>query len=411
MKYATYNIALVNLLLQALGDGFTKTLFFFPDEKGGTVNNFKQKVRKMNRGSVKIADEIRILICNSMRRFVDGSVADELAKYCHKEAADKYYAFYWVLISNFGRAYSLSTAMNFFYETDEDVLAYLVAEWIVTSCYKGECPDKGPVHGNETKDFLEWQKESFRPEYYTVIYDVFTNSKGNKTFYKWVIDEFYNSINNKEIADKILNHIFVSNSETEKISTTFEKMKYEPGLRTWNTIDSLIQNEWNDKTLTEILKSDSECLRIYQIFQSRMLVAYLFENLKSILPNFIGKDNCKKLCDLISEKNSNPEEKFNLKETFLSADYETKTKTYEENVWELMHNDCFRHKGNLLSQLDTDCPATEFFENFIQLENWRSQCKPSEEKYNQILSKCREHIKYLGNFSHYNLYSNDILIF
>lgn len=412
MKYVTYNIALINLLLQALGDGFSKTLFFDSEEKGGTVNNFKQKVHKMNKGSLRTSDEIYSLLDSRMRRFVDGKNADESAAYCHKKASDKYNDFYWVLISNFRRAYSLSTARNFFYEKDEDVLAYLVAEWIVPSCARGEHPDVDPVYGNKEKEFLDWREEAFRPEYYTAIYDVVTNSKENKTFYKWVIDDFYENIGNKADSDKILKHSFGENRDTNEISTTFEKMKYEPGIRTWNTIDSLVQNEWNDNALMKTLKLNGEYLRIYQIFQARMLVAYLFENLRAILQNsdFMGEANYNKLSDLICKKISNPETKFNFKEIFLSSDYENKTRAYEQKVFELM-NDDFNPKEDSLSELDSTCPATEFFKNFIQVENWNYRHELTEDEYNQILSKCREHIKYLGNFAHYRVFVNDVLIF
>ena len=47
MNCPTYNIALLDVFLQALGEGFAKNVLCFEGNGGLDPNNFKQKVSKM----------------------------------------------------------------------------------------------------------------------------------------------------------------------------------------------------------------------------------------------------------------------------------------------------------------------------------------------------------------------------
>ena len=50
MERTPYNIALLDIFLQAMGEGFAKNVLCFEGNGGLDPNNFKQKVSKMREG-------------------------------------------------------------------------------------------------------------------------------------------------------------------------------------------------------------------------------------------------------------------------------------------------------------------------------------------------------------------------
>ena len=191
MERTPYNIALLDIFLQALGEGFAKNVLCFEGNGGLDPNNFKQKVSKMRKENKNQTKEVRDSVSIGLRRFVDGAATDSTEKYCRKEASDKYTNLYRRLW------WSLDfRTENFFYEENEAVLAYQVAQWLVKSCEK-EHDDSCVVESllrpenmrlldsGEQQEYVERVQQVFRSEYYSALWDVVERGAGNKTFYKW----------------------------------------------------------------------------------------------------------------------------------------------------------------------------------------------------------------------------------
>lgn len=248
----------------------------------------------MREGNIKQANEVGNSVSTGLFRFVDGAATDSTEKYCRKEASDKYTNLYRRLW------WSLDfRTENFFYEENEAVRAYQVAQWLVKSCEK-EHDDSCVVESlltrenmrlldsGEQKEYVEHVQQVFRSEYYSALWDVVERGAGNKTFYKWPIDELYKECDGqKQKIDEIIKYVFGENYEDRSISSTFEKLEYESGVRRWTTFDKLFQNELKDEKLNGMLQ-DGNLLEKYQVFQSRMINAFVLENLRAILPREIG---------------------------------------------------------------------------------------------------------------------------
>lgn len=337
MNYPTYNIALLRIFLKAMGEGFPERVLCFDgfhrtegwygilygrnDMKGIGLSNFKQKVRKMKKGDIKCAREIKRLLLDGLERLVNGKIIDSLAVYSHEEESDKYTNLY------YGLRFPYSCQENFFYEEDEAVLTYLITRWLVEGCEKEGVVDCDIadfelklMSEKEKKEQISWRKMAFRPEYYSALWDVVENGEGNKTFYKWPIEELYKGCD-KEKIDEIIKYVLRDNDGS--ISTTFEKLKYESGVRRWTTFDKLFQNELNDEKLKALLQDDN-LLEKYQVFQSRMINAFVLENLRAILPNELGgKELVEKIFESLFRHVKG--ESVDLKSEFLVPDHDRKT--------------------------------------------------------------------------------------
>ena len=430
MNCPTYNIALVDIFLQAMGEGFPGKVLCFDgchrtwmaqgelfgrkDMKGIRLNNFKQKVSKMKKGNVKQAREITMLILSGLERFVNGKVVDSLAVYSHKEGSDKYTNLY----RRLQRPYNHSE--NFFYEEDEAVLAYLIARWVVEGCEKEPVFDATPsplpllrLNGGcrleflteEEKEEISWRKQAFRPEYYSALWDVVEHGTGNKTFYKWPIDELYKDKGcDKEKIDEIIKYVFGENYEDRSISSTFEKLEYESGVRRWTTFDKLFQNELKDEKLNGMLQ-DGNLLEKYQVFQSRMINAFVLENLRAILPREIGANLAIKVFkSLFRHVKGEP---VDLKAEFLVPDHDRKTKEYKEAVENLIDESNYEELKRKLENLDKDCPATVFFKDFVKIINGHAHFyfRLSSDDVESMKDEARKNIRYLGDFHRYNFNS------
>lgn len=329
MERTPYNIALLDIFLQALGEGFAKNVLCFEGNGGLDPNNFKQKVSKMREGNIKQANEVGSSVSTGLFRFVDGAATDSTEKYCRKEASDKYTNLYRRLW------WSLDfRTENFFYEENEAVLAYQVAQWLVKSCEKeaGCSIDPRDVPGYQTltledrKKYDEQVQQVFRSEYYSALWDVVERGAGNKTFYKWPIDELYKECDGqKQKIDEIIRYVFGDNDGN--VSSTFKKLKVESGVRRWTTFDKLFQNELKDDALKAKLQ-DGNLLEKYQVFQSRMINAFVLENLRAILLEEVGTDLAEKVFkSLFRHVKGEP---VDLKTEFLVPDHDRKAMEYEE---------------------------------------------------------------------------------
>ena len=332
MERTPYNIALLDIFLQAMGEGFAKNVLCFEGNGGLDPNNFKQKVSKMRKGNIKQTREVGNSISTGLFRLVDGAATDSTAKYCRKEASDKYTNLYRRLW------WSLDfRTENFFYEENEAVLAYQIAQWLVKSCEK-EHDDSCVVESlltrenmrlldsGEQKEYVEHVQQVFRSEYYSALWDVVERGAGNKTFYKWPIDELYKECDGQEQKiDEIIRYVFGDNDGN--VSSTFKKLKDESGVRRWTTFDKLFQNELKDDELKAKLQDDN-LLEKYQVFQSRMINAFVLENLRAILLEEVGADLAEKVFkSLFRHVKGEP---VDLKAEFLVPDHDGQAMEYEE---------------------------------------------------------------------------------
>ncbi len=327
MERISYNIALLDIFLQAMGEGFARNVLCFEGNGGLDPNNFKQKVNKMREGNENQAKEVRDSVSIGIRRFVDGEATDSTVKYCRKDGSDKYTNFFRGLWLPLDFPLKEFLPENFFYEEDKAVLAYLIVRWLVKSCEKeaGCSIDPRDVPGYQTltledrKKYVAQVQQVFRLEYYSALWDVVEHGAGNKPFYKWPIDELYKGCDEEKI-NEIIRHVFKDNDGN--VSSTFEKLKYEPGARRWTTFDKLFQNELKDKDLTGLLQ-DGNLLEKYQVFQSRMINAFVLENLRAILPREIGNELAEKVFELLFCHVKG--EPVDLKAEFLVPDHDRET--------------------------------------------------------------------------------------
>ena len=407
MECSTYNLAVLEIFLKAVGEGFPEAVLCFEGNNKGdrqlTSNNFKQKVKKMRAGNMKQAVSVRNIVSTGLFRFVDGGL-DNSEKFCRKEGSDKYTKFFRGLWQSLD-----FRPENFFYEDDRAVLAYLIARWLVKSCEK-EHDDSCVVESlvasenirllasEEKETYIQQVQEVFRPEYYSALWDVVKNGGKNRTFYKWPIEELYKGCD-KEKVDKIIECVFLGKDMS--ISSTFERLQYKSGARQWTTFDKLFQNELKDEKLKASLQ-DGNLMEKYQVFQSRMILAFVLENLREILPREIGE---KELVEKIFESlfRHVKGEPIDLKAEFLVPDHDRKTTEYEEAVWNLINETDREKLETQLENLDKDCPATPFFKKFIRIVNSHAHFYfgLSADDVESMKHEARENIRYLGSFSGY----------
>lgn len=387
MKHYNFKTAMLNLFVECLGRGFSGVVSVYTGIKS---NNFKQKMFKMNQGdNTAYSDILRGLrwtfepIC--------GGFYDEKSLFCDSDTLAKYDEINFNLFSNF-EIFALSDE-NFFYENDEDVLAYLTAKWLIKVLER-------------SSQQQSWAVADYHTEYWSTFYDVFINSMKNKTFYKWAIDEFYSGVGNRSEADKIIGCVFGLNFG--KPNSTFEKLKYEQGERNWGTFEKLFKNEHKNDQLIPLLQN-ANTLKSYQIFQARMFAAYFLENLRSVLPDFVGKKNSDEFWDLLRKFAKNTNSKIDPKKAFLSPNYDAQTKAYADSVHDLFYEyDCRNFMDGTVA-LDLKCPATALFSSLVKLK-FASRCTPnpiSKLEENRLLSECRKSAKYYGEFRWYGGFELD----
>ena len=115
----------------------------------------------------------------------------------------------------------------------------------------------------EYKAFCEFKRRSFRKEYYSVCCDVINNRGEESSFFDWPLREISNTINTLDWND-----------DDELVSSrTIERMKGEKGTRLWSSISDVISIAACDR-----YHKDESTLKEYEIFQTRILMAYFLEN-------------------------------------------------------------------------------------------------------------------------------------
>jgi len=371
--YYIYRCKMLDLFLKSLGEGFPEIINSY--NKKLNSNNLKQKIKAMYAGNYKAYQEIKDSLYDCALAFTDASIGTEsTTDFAEEQASDKYFYSFRDLFLKF-----FEYNNDFLYESVEDTVAYFIAKLFYSNMssddYKTvsqntkfeeetrkQLSDKlGWQSEKEHEEFIEWQIRCFRPEYSSSISDVRFNKKNNKTFYKWVIDEFNKGISSKEIYNEVLEIVFKGENGINK---TFEKLKREPGRRRWSSFVELFSNEQKKSNLWKILNKDAQYLATYEIFQSRMFVAFFLENLCDELPKFVGDENAQELIKIITGDVSRKKP-----EDFLIENHEEKTNAMIENYWDT-YDKQFESADNILKMLekfDKNCPATDTFKAFFYI--------------------------------------------
>ena len=406
-NYYTYKAKMLDLFLKTMGEGFPKIIFKYNENL--KPNNLKQKVRSMNNGDMNSYSEIDNAITNCINAFIEGEVSDKSMMFSEKNASNKYWTSFNELYKYFS---DFNFNDNFFYESFDDTFSYLIAKNFYTeiSCenYNNEKSKRTEenqmisstkdefMSEEEWKEYHEWQIRCFRPEYSYSISDVRFNKKNNKTFFTWVIKEFKKALSSDKVYENILEIVFRGEPG---VSTSFEKLLKKPGNRKWSTFEKLFSNEQNDKNLWEILNKDSKYLAAYQIFQSRMFVAYCLENFCASLPKFINEENTKELikiitCDVSRKK---PED-------FLIPNHNEKTKAMLETfkaAWESPLNS-EKDILSILQNFDKDCPATETFKAYFSIYHKSLRRNLTENQIHEAFDLCMENSIYFEGIEMHN---------
>lgn len=422
-KFYNYKTTLLSLFIKSMGEGFSKLICeHWIYSKKMSPNNFKQKMAKMSSGDYKTYREILYSLENCVESFTKAiftvysdnntNVLTDTS-FCPECGSDKYFFNFREVFHIFKCGDYIDT--DFFYESFENALSYFIAKSFYgeKSCedYIIEINNEEAISILKTKEYKynqgriskeEYDSERkeipqlFRSEYNTSLMDVRYNKKENKTFFKWVIDEFYSHIKTESKADEIIKHIFGENDGS--ISTTFEKLKYESGKRNWRIFKKLFKNEHNDKELMGLLASYDD-LASYQIFQSRMFVAYFLENLCTELPNFVGEDNTIELKKIITGNKNRKQP-----EDFLIENHKEKTEAYKNKVIELFDGISYEKLSDKLDNLDKNCPATETIKAYVSLLNsgfyyYLEKGVISPDSFAKNLEICKENPRFLEYFA------------
>ena len=398
----TYNnkTALLLLFIKSMGDGFTKIICqYWPYSKTMTTNNFKQKIAKMNSGDYDSYREISYALINCKDIFtypsykIHNSLYNNDVKefktdtsFCPEDGSDKYYFNFRDFFYIFKSADNIDD--DFFYESFENALSYLIAKEFYTvfsfedyNDEKSKMAEENQIPSSET------------PEYPFSVYDVRFNKRKNKTFFKWVIDDFYSHVNDKSKADEIIKIIFGDNDGS--IFKTFEDLKYYSKKHNWGTFEKLFKNELNNEKLMKFL-AEPELLSAYQIFQSRMFVAYFFENLCNELPKSVGDENAQELIKIITGDVSRKKPEY-----FLIENHKEKTEAYKNKVWYLIEDKSKRKTESL----DKDCPASETINAYLNLLSCKFYFevkKNSVLSTNEYLEICKKNPRFLEPFANAN---------
>ena len=419
IKTFNYKTALLSLFIKSMGDGFSKLICkYYAIGKKMSPNNFKQKKSAMNSGDYRAYREISYSLINCLNvftlswykiynKFYGNDVKEIIddTSFCPENVTEKYYYNFKELFRMFKWGGEIND--DFFYESFESALSYLIAKnfFFDLSCEEytvsvDNSEAKGAINETDiqyhngllSKEEYEYEKwmtpQVFRSEYASSINDVRFCKKDNKTFFKWVIDEFFKSINDISKAEEIIKYVFGENEGL--IPTTFDKLKYESGKHNWETFEKLFKNEHNDKKLMELLKDDAH-LAAYQIFQSRMFVAYFLENLCAELPRFVGKKNADELKKIISGSPSRKKP-----EDFLVENHKEKTESYRNAVYEILNSDCsYSELIQKLETLDKNCPATDTVKAYSILMNWQFYLQVEKgmlqsDSYSNYLEICKK---------------------
>ena len=423
-KPYNYRTALLSLFLSSMGDGFYDTICEYYPIK---IDNLKKKIMEMKKGEFSSFE----IVWKAVYETIGAMAAlhpDNKELYCPEYASEKYYYTLSLMMDYF---FYSSTANNssakdneyyFPYESFEDSLSYLIGSNFYFSNRKeftadSICDDRDKFiedykrynAGLKESDPKRYEEDitnlyrKYRNEFCNASRDVRLNE--NQTFYKWPIKEFYSQISDKSKADKIIKEIFGKNPDDESLTTTFSKLKYEKGKRNWTTFKKLFQNELKNDGLMDLLGRENENdIAAFQIFQSRMSIAYFLENLCASLPEFVGEENAEKIRQIISCKEGYPKAS-----DFLIPDHNEKSKNFKEKVLQLI-GDYDLNPSNFEEKcacLDPSCPATKSARAYIKLLNPRYLARVDYNQidsiYTKLMEECAHNPQYLEVFTDYNL--------
>lgn len=374
------SVGLQNILLDGMGNGFSEIVL------GKSNTALRQLRSRMNRGDKKAYCTLRTLLYDGICRFDEG-VTDESEAYCPHTGSDEYDCF-----TQMAQNFLYERHEDFFYETRENAIAYRVAQCILPAC---QYTSKSCMTDTEAAPL-------FRKEYYTAASDVLTHfcatERGNGTFYKWVIKAFKTAVGKEDAFNAILCCVFTQNDGS--VATTFEKLKNERGNHYWGTFDALFKNEQHNEDLKKLLKKE-EVLKAYQVFQSRMLVAFFFENLRAALPAYIGQENTDTLWELLISQAKEKAVKQDAEAVFLSADREQKNERFSQAVEALFWAESRRDFLASLEMLDKSCYATKLFAclaMLTQTQHFLPNALSAKDK-EQYRQQCKDYAFYYGQFA------------
>lgn len=425
--FKTYNLktAFLSLFIKSMGSGFSEVICKYYSTGEITKNNFKQKFKKMNSGDKNIYQEITSTLGNLQNLFTAPKMCtpEDDDTFCEKDLSDKYYFSFARFIPVFINA--AYTYEYFFYESFENALSYLLTSSFNNAFSPERCVEtladgnldsllgckeilasaerygKAELYG-KTYTIDEIKKEfdlikrrnirCYRHEYGPAVNDVRSHKKENKTFFKWAIDSFFDEAKK---ADDIIKYIFGENDGS--FTTTFEKLKYEPGKRNWKTFEKLFKNELKDEKLMDYLKDDED-LKAYEIFQTRMISAYFLENLFAELPHFVGEENAKEIEKIIVLDDSRKEP-----DDFLVKNHKQKSQAYEKAAFDAVLSDSYEEAVTKLQALDKNCPATQTIKSYCACANPWFKYEMSREKLAEAFENCNRNCHFLTSFSDYDL--------
>ena len=255
---------LVLIFMDILGEGFFEILALKP----GTYR--RQKSDIINTKNIEPIKHFITTAENQIQKLTktQGPLEDNEI-YCRNTGSDKLLIPF-LFLDEFIHLMSLMVNSDFNLMSFEDVLNFCIY-WC--NCHDDsylQNPDPGMKDLLERKiisqkqydEFQEFKTRSFRKEYYYVYRDVVNNRNSEASFFEWPIRKVSETIKIEEWNDDITS------------SRTIDRMKAETGSRRWNSV-----KDWVSIKACDRFHGKEEKLKEYEVFQSRILMAYLLENL------------------------------------------------------------------------------------------------------------------------------------
>ena len=255
---------LVLIFLDIIGEGFNELL----DLKPGTYRKYKADILATK--DIHLIEKNLININSNIQKLTKtrGPLEDNEV-YCRNIGSDKLLVPFYFL-QEFLSLLILMISQN---------MEIMSIEEVLSSCLNlCNCPDESELQEpdeisyfflkrklitkEEYDSFYEFKRRSFRKEYYSVCRDVINNRKKDASFFEWPIRKVSETIKINDWNDDIVS------------SRTIDRMKNETGLRRWSSV-----KDWISICACDRFRKNEEKLKEYEIFQSRILMAYFFENL------------------------------------------------------------------------------------------------------------------------------------
>lgn len=255
---------LVLIFMDILGEGFYDLLNLKP----GTYRRIKSNISKSK--NIRPIKSFIIHTENKIQKFAKTQdIVDDNEIYCRDTGSDKLLVPF-LFLDEYLHLLSLMTFNNMELMSFEQVLNTCLSCCNSQDDSYLQAPDKNMdylfekklIKKEEYDNFYEVKRRSFRKEYYSVCRDVITYFTTESSFYDWPIRKLSESIKMMKWNDEIIS------------SRTIDRMKNEIGSRRWASIKDLISIK-----ACERFRKNEEQLKQFEIFQARLLMAHLLENI------------------------------------------------------------------------------------------------------------------------------------